>query len=377
MKNFNPSKVPLSLYIHLPWCEKQCPYCDFNINTNKSEGDEDKLLNALYQDLRGSDEYIQNRKFSSVYFGGGTPSLVSAKMIKKILIKLKDMSLLQEECEISFELNPKEVTHAYIEEIIEAGVNRITIGIQSFDQNMLDTLERNHSSDDSYQAIKIASEFKEINISIDLIYGIMGQSVESLKKDIQIFCKSKISHLSLYQLTIEPNTIFYKRELNVPPDKTIELMEIAAKETLNAYDIFQYEVSSWAKNNSFSKHNMNYWLYGDYLGIGPGAHSKITEKSSITRMIKLKKVKSYMSDPLKITKIQIDNSSYDLDLAMNVLRVKSGVSIEELKKRGVFISNTFKEKLQHGYENGLIDQNLIKATDQGYKFLNETINTFN
>ena len=377
MKNFNPSKVPISLYIHLPWCEKQCPYCDFNINTNKSEGDEDKLLNALYHDLRGSDQYIQNRKFSSVYFGGGTPSLVSAKMIKKILIKFQDMSLLQEGCEISFELNPKEVTHAYIEEIIEAGVNRISIGIQSFDQNMLDTLERNHSSDDSYQAIKIASEFKEIDISIDLIYGIMGQSVESLKKDIQIFCESKISHLSLYQLTIEPNTIFYKRELNVPSDKTIELMEIAAKETLNAYDIFQYEVSSWAKNNSFSKHNMNYWLYGDYLGIGPGAHSKITEKSSITRMIKLKKVESYMSDPLKITKIQIDNSSYDLDLAMNVLRVKSGVSFEELKKRGVFISNSFKEKLQHGYENGLIDQNLIKATDQGYKFLNDTINTFN
>ena len=377
MKNFNPSIVPLSIYIHLPWCEKQCPYCDFNINTNKSEGDEDNLLNALYQDLRGSDQYIQNRKFSSVYFGGGTPSLVSAKMIKKILIKLRDMSLLQEGCEISFELNPKEVTHAYIEEIIEAGVNRISIGIQSFDQNMLDTLERNHSTDESYQAIKIASEFKEINISIDLIYGIMGQSVESLKKDIQIFCESKISHLSLYQLTIEPNTIFYKRELNVPSDKTIEIMEIAAKETLNAYDIFQYEVSSWAKNNSFSKHNMNYWLYGDYLGIGPGAHSKITEKSSITRMIKLKKVESYMSDPLKITKIQIDDSSYDLDLAMNVLRVKSGVSFEELKKRGVFISKSFKEKLQLGYENGLIDQNLIKTTDQGYKFLNDTINTFN
>ena len=198
MKNFNPSKVPLSLYIHLPWCEKQCPYCDFNINTNKSEGDEDKLLNALYQDLRGSDQYIQNRKFSSVYFGGGTPSLVSAKMIKKILAKFQDMNLLQEGCEISFELNPKEVTHAYIEEIIEAGVNRISIGIQSFDQNMLDTLERNHSSDDSYQAIKIASGFKEIDISIDLIYGIMDQSVESLKKDIQIFCESKISHLSLY-----------------------------------------------------------------------------------------------------------------------------------------------------------------------------------
>ena len=376
MKNFNPNKVPLSLYIHLPWCEKKCPYCDFNINTNKSEGDEDKLLNALYQDLRGSDQYIQNRKLSSVYFGGGTPSLVSAKMIKKILKNLQDMDLFKEGCEISFELNPKEVTHAYIEEIIEAGVNRISIGIQSFDQNMLDILERNHSSNDSYQAIKIASEYKEINTSIDLIYGIMNQSVESLKKDIQVFCESKISHLSLYQLTIEPNTIFYKRELNIPSDKTIELMEVAAKETLNANDIFQYEVSSWAKNNSFSKHNMNYWLYGDYLGIGPGAHSKITEKSSITRMIKLKKVESYMSNPLKITKIHIDNSSYDLDLAMNVLRVKNGVSFEMLEKRGVHISKSFKEKLQHGYENGLIDQNLIKATDQGYKFLNDTINTF-
>lgn len=376
MKNFNPNKVPLSLYIHLPWCEKKCPYCDFNINTNKSEGDEDKLLNALYQDLRGSDQYIQNRKLSSVYFGGGTPSLVSAKMIKKILKNLQDMDLFKEGCEISFELNPKEVTHAYIEEIIEAGVNRISIGIQSFDQNMLDILERNHSSNDSYQAIKIASEYKEINTSIDLIYGIMNQSVESLKKDIQVFCESKISHLSLYQLTIEPNTIFYKRELNIPSDKTIELMEVAAKETLNANDIFQYEVSSWAKNNSFSKHNMNYWLYGDYLGIGPGAHSKITEKNSITRMIKLKKVESYMSNPLKITKIHIDNSSYDLDLAMNVLRVKNGVSFEMLEKRGVHISKSFKEKLQHGYENGLIDQNLIKATDQGYKFLNDTINTF-
>jgi putative oxygen-independent coproporphyrinogen III oxidase len=376
LKNFNPNKVPLSLYIHLPWCEKKCPYCDFNINTNKSEGDEDKLLNALYQDLRGSDQYIQNRKLSSVYFGGGTPSLVSAKMIKKILKNLQDMDLFKEGCEISFELNPKEVTHAYIEEIVEAGVNRISIGIQSFDQNMLNILERNHSSNDSYQAINIASEYKEINTSIDLIYGIMSQSVESLKKDIQVFCESKISHLSLYQLTIEPNTIFYKRELNIPSDKTIELMEVAAKETLNANDIFQYEVSSWAKNNSFSKHNMNYWLYGDYLGIGPGAHSKITEKSSITRMIKLKKVESYMSDPLKITKIHIDNSSYDLDLAMNVLRVKNGVSFEMLEKRGVHISKSFKKKLQHGYENGLIDQNLIKATDQGYKFLNDTINTF-
>ena len=377
MKNLDPNKVPLSLYVHLPWCEKKCPYCDFNINTNKSDGDEDKLLGALHQDLISSGQYIQNRKFSSVYFGGGTPSLVSAKMIKKIIVNLIDMNLLEEGCEISFELNPKEVTHPYIKEIIEAGVNRISIGIQSFDQDMLDALERNHNSDDSYQAINNASEYKEINISIDLIYGIMNQSIESLKKDIQIFCESKINHLSLYQLTIEPNTIFYKKELNIPSDKTIESMELAAKNILNENNIFQYEVSSWAKNNKISKHNMNYWLYGDYLGIGPGAHSKITKENSITRMIKLKKVESYINNPSKIRRIKIDHSSYDLDLAMNVLRVKNGTAFEELEKRGVYISDTFKEKLSIGYKKGLIEKNLIKATDQGYKFLNDTVNTFN
>ena len=377
LKNFNPNKIPISLYIHLPWCEKRCPYCDFNINTNKLDGDEERLLVALNQDLKDSMKYIQKRKFCSIYFGGGTPSLVSSKIIKKIIKNLKDMGLLKKECEISFELNPKEVTYSYIDEIIAAGVNRISIGIQSFDQEVLGSLERNHNANDSYQAIKIASGFKNINISIDLIYGIMNQSINSLKQDIEIFCKNKIDHLSLYQLTIEPNTIFYKKELNIPSDKTIETMELAAKDILNQNNIFQYEVSSWSKNNKVSKHNMNYWLYGDYLGIGPGAHSKITTENSITRMIKLKKVESYINNPSKITKVKIDDSSYDLDLAMNVLRVKNGTSFKDLEKRGVYIPDTFKEKLFMGYKKGLIEKNLIKATDQGYKFLNDTVNNFN
>jgi oxygen-independent coproporphyrinogen-3 oxidase len=376
LKNFNPNKVPISLYIHLPWCEKRCPYCDFNINTNKLDGDEERLLVALNQDLQDSMKYIQKRKFCSIYFGGGTPSLVSSKIIKRIIKNLKKMDLLKEECEISFELNPKEVSHSYLNEIFAAGVNRVSIGIQSFDQEVLDSLERNHSASDSYQAIKIASEFKNINISIDLIYGVMNQSIASLRQDIEIFCKNKIDHLSLYQLTIEPNTIFYKKELNIPSDKTIESMELAAKDILNRNNIFQYEVSSWSKNNKVSKHNMNYWLYGDYLGIGPGAHSKITEKNSITRMIKLKKVESYINNPSKITKVKIDDSSYDLDLAMNVLRVKNGSSFKDLEKRGVYIPDTFKEKLFMSYKKGLIEKNLIKATDQGYKFLNDTVNNF-
>ena len=377
LKNFNPNKVPISLYIHLPWCEKRCPYCDFNINTNKLDGDEERLLAALNQDLQHSMKYIQKRKFCSVYFGGGTPSLVSSKIIKRIIKNLNDMNLLKEECEISFELNPKEVSHSYLNEIIAAGVNRVSIGIQSFDQGVLDSLERNHSTNDSYQAIKIASEFKNINISIDLIYAVMNQSIASLKQDIEIFCKNKIDHLSLYQLTIEPNTIFYKKELNIPSDKTIESMELTAKDILNKNNIFQYEVSSWSKNNKVSKHNMNYWLYGDYLGIGPGAHSKITTENSITRMIKLKKVGSYINNPSKIKIIKINESTYDLDLAMNLLRIKNGTSFEDLEKRGIYISDTFKEKLCIAHKKGLIEKNVIKATNQGYKFLNDTVNTFN
>lgn len=377
LKNFNPNKVPISLYIHLPWCEKRCPYCDFNINTNKLDGDEESLLAALTLDLQDSMKYIQKRKFCSVYFGGGTPSLVSSKIIKRIIKNLNDMDLLKEECEISFELNPKEVSHSYLNEIIAAGVNRVSIGIQSFDQGVLDSLERNHSTNDSYQAIKIASEFKNINISIDLIYAVMNQSIASLKQDIEIFCKNKIDHLSLYQLTIEPNTIFYKKELNIPSDKTIESMELTAKDILNKNNIFQYEVSSWSKNNKVSKHNMNYWLYGDYLGIGPGAHSKITTENSITRMIKLKKVGSYINNPSKIKIIKINESTYDLDLAMNLLRVKNGTSFKDLEKRGIYISDTFKEKLCIAHKKGLIEKNVIKATNQGYKFLNDTVNTFN
>ena len=377
LKNFNPNKVPISLYIHLPWCEKRCPYCDFNINTNKLDGDEERLLAALNQDLQHSMKYIQKRKFCSVYFGGGTPSLVSSKIIKRIIKNLNDMGHLKEECEISFELNPKEVSHSYLNEIIAAGVNRVSIGIQSFDQGVLDSLERNHSTNDSYQAIKIASEFKNINISIDLIYAVMNQSIASLKQDIEIFCKNKIDHLSLYQLTIEPNTIFYKKELNIPSDKTIESMELTAKDILNKNNIFQYEVSSWSKNNKVSKHNMNYWLYGDYLGIGPGAHSKITTENSITRMIKLKKVGSYINNPSKIKIIKINESTYDLDLAMNLLRVKNGTSFKDLEKRGIYISDTFKEKLCIAHKKGLIEKNVIKATNQGYKFLNDTVNTFN
>ena len=376
MKKFSPKETPLSLYIHLPWCEKQCPYCDFNIDINKKNGDEDLLIDAILSDLEASKIYISGRKFISIYFGGGTPSLVNSKNIEKILLKLSSSRMINKDCEISFEFNPKEVTLDYLTDLSNIGINRASIGIQSFDNVTLKSLGRNHNADEALKALNIIDSIKSIKTSIDLIYGVMGQSLSSFVKDIEIFCSQNISHLSMYQLTIEPNTIFYKKELKIPKDTEIEKMEQAAQKLLNKSRFYQYEVSSWTKEKSFSKHNMNYWMYGDFLGLGPGAHSKITSEDEITRMVKLKKVDSYIKNPSKVAKNQITSDGYDIDLAMNLLRLKDGVSFDELKSRKIHLTETFLKKLNLGISNNLLEKNGIKATSIGYKFLNDTVNTF-
>ena len=377
MKNLIPERVPLSLYIHFPWCEKKCPYCDFNIDTNKKDGDEETLVKAILKDLDISHDYIAGRKFTSVYFGGGTPSLISPKIIEQITNKLKKLNLVEDDCEVSFELNPKEVDKNYLGDLIDIGINRVSIGIQSFDQDILNILERNHGSQDAINALEVVSEFKSIDTTIDLIYGNMEQTLESFVTDINKFCSFNIDHLSLYQLTIEPNTIFYKKELIMPEDTLIESMEIAAKEILNKNNLYQYEVSSWAKKGRQSKHNMNYWMYGDYLGLGPGAHSKITMKNSITRMIKLKKVDSYINNPSKTLNTAITSETYDLDLAMNLLRIKDGISFKDLTSKNIYLPESFLRKLKKGVNESLLEESGIKATNMGYKFLNDTVNIFN
>ena len=377
MKNLIPERVPLSLYIHFPWCEKKCPYCDFNIDTNKKDGDEESLVKAILKDLDMSHDYIAGRKFTSVYFGGGTPSLISPKIIEQITNKLKKLNLVEDDCEVSFELNPKEVDKNYLGDLIDIGINRVSIGIQSFDQDILNILERNHGSRDAINALEVVSGFKSIDTTIDLIYGNMEQTLESFVADINKFCSFNIDHLSLYQLTIEPNTIFYKKELIMPEDTLIESMEIAAKEILNKNNLYQYEVSSWAKKGRQSKHNMNYWMYGDYLGLGPGAHSKITMKNSITRMIKLKKVGSYINNPSKTLNTSITSETYDLDLAMNLLRIKDGISFKDLTSKNIYLPESFLRKLKKGVNESLLEESGIKATNMGYKFLNDTVNIFN
>jgi len=370
-------QIPLSLYIHLPWCEKKCPYCDFNVTTNKKDGDEERLIKAIIQDIDNANEIINGRKFLSIYFGGGTPSLVRYDQIDKIIKYLIENDLIEANAEISFELNPNEVKRDYIKSISEVGVNRLSIGIQSFNNETLLSLERNHSEYQSLKALEVISEFKEVTSSIDLIYGVMDQDVGSLQKDLDIFISHDLDHLSLYQLTIEPNTIFYKKELKIPDENIIEEMESIAKKNLNLNGLNQYEISSWCKDGCEGLHNMNYWKYGDYYGVGPGAHSKITKEDGVYRGVKLKKLNSYIDDPSKNTFRRIPMEEIDLDIAMNFLRIKKGVSMDEVKKYDRLLSESFFHNLQKGIEKGLIDGSRFMATEKGYKFLNDTVNIFN
>ncbi len=370
-------KIPLSLYVHLPWCEKKCPYCDFNVTTNKKDGDEGRLIKAIIQDIDNANEIINGRKFLSIYFGGGTPSLVRYDQIDKIIKYLKANDLVEANAEISFELNPNEVKRDYIKSISEIGINRLSIGIQSFNDETLLSLERNHSEYESLKALEVISEFKEVTSSIDLIYGVMNQGVGSLKKDLDIFISHDLDHLSLYQLTIEPNTIFYKKELKIPGENVIEKMESIAEKNLNLNGLNQYEISSWCKDGCEGLHNMNYWKYGDYYGVGPGAHSKITKEDGVYRGIKLKKLNSYIDDPSKNTFRRIPIEEIDLDIAMNFLRIKKGVSMDKVKKYDYLLSENFFHNLQEGIEKGLIEGSRFMATEKGYKFLNDTVNIFN
>ena len=370
-------KIPLSLYVHLPWCEKKCPYCDFNVTTNKKDGDEERLIKAIIQDIDNANEIINGRKFLSIYFGGGTPSLVRYDQIDKIIKYLKANDLVEANAEISFELNPNEVKRDYIKSISEVGINRLSIGIQSFNDETLLSLERNHSEYQSLKALEVISEFKEVTSSIDLIYGVMNQGVGSLEKDLDIFISHDLDHLSLYQLTIEPNTIFYKKELKIPGENVIEEMESIAEKNLNLNGLNQYEISSWCKDGCEGLHNMNYWKYGDYYGVGPGAHSKITKDDGVYRGIKLKKLNSYIDDPSKNTFRRIPIEEIDLDIAMNFLRIKKGVSMDKVKKYDYLLSESFFHNLQEGIEKGLIEGSRFMATEKGYKFLNDTVNIFN
>ena len=363
---------PLSLYIHYPWCVKKCPYCDFNSHEGEIQND---YIKALLKDLDNELKYLKNRKIHSIFIGGGTPSLMSVSDISELFDGLNERLLLSKNIEITLEANPGTFEVEKFAQFRESGINRLSIGVQSFNNNQLKFLGRIHSGEEATQAISEAKKVGFDNINIDLMYGLKDQTIELCIEDLMSAINLSPSHISFYQLTLEPNTLFATYPPKLPLEKKIWDMGEKGAALLIENGFRQYEVSAYGERPS--QHNINYWEFGDYIGIGAGAHGKITDMNSKTifRTLKPKSPNDYLikfqSNTGDSNIRKIDNVSFEFML--NSLRLKDGFSTQLFESRtGQSIEN-LSPKLERAVDLGLLmnDDNWIKPSEKGFNFLND------
>lgn len=372
---------PLSLYIHIPWCVKKCPYCDFNSHESKQEIPEQAYVDALIADLEQSVPKVWGRKIRSVFFGGGTPSLFSPESIDRILSQVRMLTPLEYEAEITLEANPGTVDAAHFKGYRDAGVNRLSLGIQSFDSRYLAALGRIHNEKQATSAAELAlATFESVNL--DVMYGLPNQSLEDALADARRACELSPSHLSFYHLTLEPNTPFHRTPPSLPDDDTSAGMQEAIEQLLSQHGYEHYETSAFAQKGKRARHNLNYWTFGDYLGIGAGAHSKLSYHDKITREARHKHPNRYMENAPKglaiDTEWQISQDELGFEFMMNALRLTEGFDIDLFQLRtGLPISN-IESALKIAKNKGLIEVDMatIKPTLLGQRFLNELLQLF-
>ncbi len=375
----------LSLYIHIPWCVKKCPYCDFNSHEHKETQNftdlESMYVDALIKDLEYSLPKIWGRKIQSIFFGGGTPSLFSGKAIHKILGQVRALTPILYDAEITLEANPGAIDSNHFEAYKEAGVTRVSLGIQSFNDVHLKALGRIHDSNEAKKGIEIAMRhFDEVNL--DLMYALPHQRLSEAIDDARTATSFNTQHLSFYHLTIEPNTFFFKHPPKLPLDDESAVMQETIETILNEHGYQHYETSAFAKPKSQCQHNLNYWQFGDYLGIGAGAHSKLTFHDKMTRESRYKNPKQYMKKVSTQNMIESETIIHENDLAfefmMNHLRLIDGFSIQSFEeKTGLNISAIDKE-LKAAIDKKLIsmDHGMIRPTLLGQRFLNDLLSIF-
>lgn len=273
-------KPPLSLYIHTPWCIHKCPYCDFNSHALRGQLPEEEYIHALLSDFKSQQYLIQNRSIQTVFIGGGTPSLFSASSYKLLFKELRAMTPFDNEIEITLEANPGTIEQDRFAAYRECGINRLSIGVQSFQNEKLKQLQRIHSSEQAIKAINHCREVGFDNVNIDLMFGLPNQTINDGLSDLLTAISLNPSHLSWYQLTLEPHTAFHQNPPVLPADETIWELQQQGQQLLKENAFIQYEISAYAKTNRACRHNLNYWEFGDYIGIGAGAHGKITDINS-------------------------------------------------------------------------------------------------
>ncbi|MBB3224223.1 radical SAM family heme chaperone HemW [Pseudoduganella umbonata] len=367
---------PLSLYIHWPWCVRKCPYCDFNSHEAKGEVPEKQYLDALRLDLEMALPLIWGRKIHTVFIGGGTPSLMSAAGLDRLLSDLRTLLPLDGDAEITMEANPGTFEVEKFRSYRASGINRLSIGIQSFNARHLQALGRIHDDGEARRAVDIAHATFD-NFNLDLMYALPSQTLDEARADLATALAFQPPHLSLYHLTMEPNTVFAKYPPELPDDDTSADMQDLVAEMTGAAGYGHYEVSAYARPGHRAKHNLNYWQFGDYLGIGAGAHSKLSFPHRVLRQARYKQPKSYMEQMANGTPIQEENEiardEMGFEFMLNALRLQDGFAPNLFSERTGLALNTIEKQLNAAEAKGLIyrDHAIIRPTELGHRFLND------
>jgi oxygen-independent coproporphyrinogen-3 oxidase len=373
---------PLSLYVHIPWCVRKCPYCDFNSHQYDGELPEQAYVDALISDLEQDLPWVQGRKLQSIFFGGGTPSLFSAAAVERILNAVQQRIDFAEDIEITLEANPGTSERQKFADFRAGGVNRLSIGVQSFDDHQLQKLGRIHSGDQARRAIDSAQSGGFERLNIDLMHGLPGQSMAGAASDLNTAIGSGVSHISWYQLTIEPNTEFFSRPPRLPVEDQLAEIYETGQGQLQQAGFAQYEVSAFALAGAVCQHNMNYWQFGDYIGIGAGAHGKITlpEKNSVIRMHKTRQPEHYLNaaGAALVAERALDKEDLPLEFMMNGLRLKAGVPAAFFPARTGLGEEYIRNQIDSLRDQGLLEQGdaTYCTSTLGYQFLNTVLQRF-
>ena len=372
---------PLALYVHIPWCVRKCPYCDFNSHQAKGDVPERAYVEALVTDLELALPDVWGRRVTSVFFGGGTPSLFSAAAIGTLVSAFRARLPLAADCEITLEANPGTFEAEKFRGYREAGVNRLSIGVQSFNPEHLKALGRIHDDKEARRAIEIAKASFE-NINLDLMYALPQQTPTEALADVEAALEVDTAHLSFYHLTIEPNTLFHRHPPKLPEEDAAAAMQDAIGTALADGGYVHYETSAWARPGRECRHNLNYWRFGDYLGIGAGAHSKLSFPDRVARAVRWKQPKEYLQRVAEGRPVQESHDVQRADLVfefmMNALRLPEGFAVGSFVERTGLQIAVAEKPLAQAETRGLIlrDHERIRPTDLGQRFLNDLLQLF-
>jgi len=376
------SLPPLSLYVHLPWCLRKCPYCDFNSHEMKAgELPEQRYLDALVADLESALPLIWGRTVYSIFIGGGTPSLFSPQGIDRLLSDIRARVRLEADCEITLEANPGTFEKDRFRAFRAAGVTRLSVGVQSFDDRFLEALGRVHDREQALAAVREASEAFD-TFNLDLMYALPGQTLQDLERDVGTALALAPPHLSIYHLTIEPNTYFAKHPPRVPADDQAYAMLDRITEMTAAAGLARYEVSAYARAGHACFHNTNYWQFGDYLGIGAGAHGKLSFAHRVVRQVRYREPRLYMDNALAGQPVaqedEVRRADLPFEYLLNALRLREGFALQDFTERTGLPVTAIARGLEEAERKGLIERDMarVRPTVRGFDFLSDLQSIF-